>query len=389
MRALLAGLLGSAAGASGRDIPAYREYSQPISFYDDNGERTDFASVAPDVAALRSVRDVQAQEALMGKETLLDMTFGKGESVFAKTGPLPGKLTPPASGRDETRSGSNSSGQNWLSKSLSLPSLGQASTNAAAAAISAGTTESSWGWLADEVVGAPGLPEELPEELSPEETYDPARAQNKEVPGSEDLRGPAGLAAKANPANAEPGSPGAAADREAGVQAQTPTDRGMARNGASDRNVSGGNELASATRRNSPAMAEMSQTRQMIAEFSAGARPDFASWREALATPSAEMPGKAVSAPSGPSSAVTLSGQSGSGGWGAMDNRPIISSGAGSYASPGSSAWQGSWRAQSASESRLSPFEVAPTPIEAVVPAATPAATRSNPFGGGYKPAWY
>ena len=393
MWVLLAGLLGGAVGASGRDIPVYREYSQPISFYDDNGEQTDFASVAPDVVALRSVRDSQAQDALMGKETLLEMTFGKGESAFGRSAPLPGKLTPPASGRDEGRRRSNSSGQNWLAKSLSLPSLGQMSTNAAAAAISAGAAESSWGWLADEVVGSPGLPEGLPEELQPEESYDPALAQNKVSLGGEDSRGTGGLATQGDSASAEFGSSAADVDREAAAQGQKPSDRAKERSQASVRDLSGGDGVASPTMqsyRSSPAMAEMSQTRQMIAEFSAGARPDCASLRESLLSSSSEMPGQADSAPSGPSSSAFTSGQGGGISWGSMGNRPAINSGTSGYASPSASGWKGSWSAQSIGGSRLTQFETAPSPAsESVVPAATPSKTRPSPSSGGYKPAWY
>ena len=90
MRMALAFLLGCAVRAPGRAVPVYREYSVPIAFYDERGEQAPLAAVAPDLAAFRSLRDGRSQEALLGKETLLPMSFQRGSSVFGTPAPLPG-----------------------------------------------------------------------------------------------------------------------------------------------------------------------------------------------------------------------------------------------------------------------------------------------------------
>ena len=56
MRAALAGWIACAGGAApGRDIPVYREYTLPISFYDEQGERAVSAALAPDRVENQSV----------------------------------------------------------------------------------------------------------------------------------------------------------------------------------------------------------------------------------------------------------------------------------------------------------------------------------------------
>lgn len=391
MRALLAGLLGSAAGAPGRDVSVYREYSQPISFYDEDGERTEFAALAPDLAALRSVRELQAQEALMGKETLLEMSLGKNESVFAKSAPQPGKLTPP-SGRDEGRRRTKSSGQNWLAKSLSLPSLGQTPTNAAAAAISAGARESSWGWLADEVVGATGLQAALSKDVLPEENVDPALAQPKTASGGDSAGGIGSPSANVERLGATVTPSSAEIDRGRMASGQKLPDRAVERSQASVRDLTGlegGGATLPPGSRTSPGLAEMSQTRQMLADLSANARPDFASLRESLVSPSAGMPGKTDSAR--PAASPPMTPASGGGAsWVGMGGRPTMSSGSIGYGSSGASGWQGGWRAQGTEGRRLTPFDPTPIPLsESVVPAASSPKTRPGSAGGGYKPAWH
>ena len=92
MRAALACLLGAAGSAPGREVPVYREYTVPISFADEPAERTVADAGAPDLAELRSIREIQAREALMGKETLLGLNFSGGSSVFARQEPVSGKM---------------------------------------------------------------------------------------------------------------------------------------------------------------------------------------------------------------------------------------------------------------------------------------------------------
>ena len=98
MRVALLGLLGCAASVPGREIPVHREYTRPIAFYGEQGERAALDEAAPDLAALQLVLDARAQEGLMGKETLLDLTFGSRGSVFAKQAPLAGSVSPGADG---------------------------------------------------------------------------------------------------------------------------------------------------------------------------------------------------------------------------------------------------------------------------------------------------
>ena len=157
MRAALAGLLGCVLGAPGREIPVYREYTQPISFYGEDGEREEFHAAGLDQSMLRSLKDAQAREGMMGRETLLEMTMVSGDPVFGKSAAPAGMGMPIASGAGEGgRRKKDGDGQNWLAKSLVLPSLGQTPTNAAMTAMSAGGKESSWGWLAGEVAAQGG-----------------------------------------------------------------------------------------------------------------------------------------------------------------------------------------------------------------------------------------
>ena len=146
MRAALAvGCAALAGAAAGRDVPVYRECTVPIAFYDEQGERASFGAVAPDLAALRTVKDAQAQAALLGKEAVVELDFVRGGSAFGAAAPVPGKLIPFGAENEPRRSKSSKSDRNWLAKSLALPSLGQTETNAALAALSTDDDESGWG----------------------------------------------------------------------------------------------------------------------------------------------------------------------------------------------------------------------------------------------------
>lgn len=144
--------LGGVEGASGRDIPVYREYSQPIAFYNDQGEMIG-RGTAPDVHARRALRDTHAQENLLGQETLLDIAFPGGSALQSRTASQLGLPAPVAPGQTESRPRTrpDNANRNWLADSLSLPSLGQASSNAAASVMGVAEEESGWGWLAQDV----------------------------------------------------------------------------------------------------------------------------------------------------------------------------------------------------------------------------------------------
>ena len=143
-------LVGCAFAAGSQGIPVYREYSQPIAIYDESGHLASGGEVAVDVRARKMMRDAKAQEALLGQETLWDMTFSSSESVFGKASSPPMAVPAPAAGGGEGRRRKGGADDNWLAKSLSLPALGQTHSNAAMSVIG-GNKESAWGWLADEV----------------------------------------------------------------------------------------------------------------------------------------------------------------------------------------------------------------------------------------------
>jgi hypothetical protein len=390
MRATLACLLGCAAGAPGRDILVYREYTQPISFYDDRGELTAFDGVAPDLLALQSIRDTKAQEGLMGKEAVLELTFGPGGSVFDMQAPISGKASPTAGAGQDGRRKKDDSDRNWLAKSLALPSLGQTSSNAAESAMSAGAGESSWGWLADEVTaqkdddGAP-----LPENISPEGKFNPLAAQEAALAGGVNPAAQARAISKTEAEEKEK-SDDAASLREPIDAGQKPSDRAVERSDTSARDLSGGDGVAAPTMqsyRAPSAVADMSQTRQMLSEFSAVARPDFAAMRQSLVADS--MSAK-------PSMSDVSSGAGSSPGWGGMGSRSsagtILPSGdsQGNSAWQGARGWQGGWNAQNAGGSLPTRFDNLSDPAPAAAsPAATGANSRPGASSGGYKPGWF
>ena len=155
----VASLLGCVAGAWGRVLPVHREYTQSIVFYDERGQREDWSGSAPDLAALQSLRSLKAQEGLLGKETLLDMSFRSGGQVFGNSSKSAGGAMP-FRDVEESRGKREKQGDNWLVQSLSLPGIGQVSSNAALSAMNADGRESGWGWLADEVAVAAESPDE-------------------------------------------------------------------------------------------------------------------------------------------------------------------------------------------------------------------------------------
>ncbi len=366
MSAALAGLLGCAAGSSGRDIPVYREYTQPIYFYDEQGELA-AVGAAPDLEALQALRDAKARESMMGKETGLELTFGPGGSMFGAKPPVSGMSAPQGEGEDNRRE-KNKPEKNWLAKSLSLPSLGQASNNPASAAMTVEDKESSWGWLAGEVAERSIEEEPLPEELQMGGELNPFAALEAGLPGQS-------IASETG------------AEKAAGEPKSTEPDKVS----VPDSSIAKEPTLAAPqSHRISPAMAEMNQTREVLAEFSVGVRPDFAALRESL-IPSPGQPVGGASAESSASQGLNLSSRAGSlaaWGTGSRSEAALGSIGAGPA---GGAAWGGGWNAQPFAAGGLpSRFEVQPDPTPApIAPAVTRGDSRPITSSGGYKPAWY
>lgn len=367
MRAALACLLGAAGNAPGREVPVYREYTVPISFADEPAERTAADAGAPDVAERRSIREIQAREALMGKETLLGLNFSGGSSVFGQQAPVPGKMAPPTGGDDGRRKKKNESSQNWLVKSLSLPALGQTTSNAATTVLSAEGNESGWGWLVDEVAKSSGGAARAPEEaLTEAEEFNPF------------LRDRAASLAQAGDAEA---LPNASFPNERAVQDRNSPNRYALSGAEPVRPGRSGQTLADFSapkdyRVSVAAAGGMSQTRELIAGFSGGARPDFASLRESLAGAASQPPDGEKIVPSNLGAELSSSESRLSAGFGGAPTR----SGAGA-------SWQGGWSASGIEASVLPRLE---TPAPPAIPASTPvSASRPGFSSGGYKPAWY
>lgn len=351
MRFALAGWLAAAAAAAARGIPVYREYTVPISFADEPAaEFAAAADAAPDLAARRELRDAPSRDALLGREVLLDLNF-RAAPARGDAAPVPGKLSPPVAA-DRRRGSKDKDDRNWLAGSLTLPTLGQTASNAAAAVIAPDAKESSRGWLADEVAKASGLPE------TPQEQW------------LQELQGPDPFARNPGAAAAgdgKPAAPGFAPISESivkrNVQAGTaPAAQDAGRPAASwpARTDLGGTGMP---RESAAAAGGMNQTRQLIAEYAGAARPDFAALRNAL------VQGRPVAAGTDKSAAPAV-------GFGrtAFGGTPAIPS----------SSWQGGWRGAGAGSALAPRPEPLPAPV---VPAS--AAPRPSAASGGYKPAWY
>ena len=372
MRAVAAGLLGCAAGAAGREIPVHREYTRPIVFTDHRGGTWMFAAEAAGLDAQRALKSAQAKEALLGRETLFDITFGKsGAALLAPARAAPVSLPGPA---ERPRREDGDADRNWLSQSLTLPGLGQTSTNAAAAAISAGDEESDWGWLADAVSGRSPEMDGRADEMLADENQDMSdsaaalqdmakafagRDGESARPERESAAAdPLTAAAFPDPANLAPEAPAAA----------------WGGGPAAAREWGGRREAASATAPaawSGPAIAGMDQTRKVLDELSAGFRPDFTAMRDSLIG-SGAAPAWGGS-PAQPAAAVSTRLR--------PDTPP---------AGRNPSAWQGGWTGQSPGMGFADRFGGGTAPV---VPSAVPAERRGSPrpdiSSGGTKPGWY
>ena len=352
MRIALAGWLAAAAVAAARGLPVYREYTVPISFADEPAAEFAAAEVgAPDLAARRELRDAPSREALLGKEMLLDLGL-RAAPARGDAAPVPGKLSPPVAA-ERRRGSKDKDDRNWLAGSLTLPTLGQTASNAAASVIAPDAKESARGWLADEVAKASGLPE------TPQEQW------RQELQGPDPFaRDPAAAAGDGRSGTSDPAPPSASAVKR-NLQARTaPAAQDSGRAAAAAwpaRTDLGGTGLP---RESASAAGGMNQTRQLIAEYTGAARPDFAALRNAL------VQGKPLASGGGDKSAISAGGF-GTATFGGTPSSP-------------SSSWQGGWRGAGTGAALTPRTEPLPAPV---VPAS--AAPRPAAASGGYKPAWY
>lgn len=369
----LAYLVGCAGGALGREIPVYREYTVPISFGDAPRESTLADAAAPDLVAFQLIRDVQAREALMGKETLLELDFQRGSSAFGASAPISAGGAPALGGAENRRE--KKSDRNWLVKSLSLPTLGQSPSNAAAAALSVDKNESGWGWLVDEVAKSSDGSTTRQEEWHPEAEESSSLLHDSSA-ALESARTSETLPQKSFP-------------RETAVQDRHSPNRNAFSDKESARSDPTGQAPDDYTtpksyRASSDAIVGMSQTRELMAEFSEGARLDFTALRKSLTSISAGPAGsEEIVSPDRmgldlPSSAGRLSGGRDVSGSSLIDLPKRLGAEA---------SWRGGWSATHVESSVLPATE---TPLPAAPSASPPVRSpRPSVSSGGYKPAWY
>ncbi len=378
----------------GREIPVYREYTQPVVFYDERGARMAFGDAAPDVVALQSMRDAKAQEILMGKETLMEMSFGAGKSVFDEPAPLKAAGAAAASGGDGSRGRQNPSERNWLVKSLKLPNLGQESGDPAKTAMSSGARESDWGWLADEVASQDAEDEVGPEDLLPEDELLSQTPQEMALPGTDPVKESLRANSKSKEDSKGKSESSSFPDRaEVGIKT---SDAGTERSANMDRDAPAGFLEASSSMksyRTSGPVAEMSQTRKMIDEMAASSRGGIASLQDSIRDMRSpdfmgtygQKTASTVAAPVFSSRAVEDGGGRVSG------DLPAVGAGWSGSGSAGSvSSWRGGWNSQNSEKGGWSRMGSLPDPTPAV---AVPASSRATPLpgisSGGYKPGWF
>lgn len=359
-----------------REIPVYREYTRAIRFDGPPNAARTGAAAGPDRLALQSLKNSKAQEPYLGRETVLDMGIESGDSVFnvKESRPfLPAQG--PGVGGETRRRKSSSSGKNWLAQSIRLPSLGQASTNAAASTLLEGGGDSSWGWLADEVTGHAEEKVPLPEEMLTEEDFNPVLTEEPALADIGRAKSPIASADRARPDAAGSAGGGPAAD----FPGQKPSEQTAGREAESFRGWTGGDSLAGKGYSAPSAVSELKQTRAMLSEWSVDSLPDFSA---------------AVSG--GGRDLQTGAGSSAEGGWSRRPDAGARGWGrAPSFASspPGRSpasdtpSWKGSWDSRQPDAGLPSRFGVPSDPTPSV-PAFSREPVRPKESSGGYKPAW-
>ena len=388
-RMVLASLwLGGVAGASGRDIPVFREYSLPIAFYNDQGELLG-SGPAPDVHARRALRDTQAQENLLGQETLLDIAFPGSATLQRRTASKLGSPAPDGMEQTETRprTRSDNANRNWLADSLSLPSLGRASSNAAASVMGVAEEESSWGWLAKDV-NARGE-----ERQTQADDHDPLEDLNMAadpMAPSEHLQEEHDLRRGTSPDDsdftagdkAEDGAGKKTGDIDSGRKPTAPA-----------AGEAGKNMLAEAGLTRFPAgsaAGELSQTRSILAEISSQVRPTLSSMLLASPEGRPSFPGSGSrSGSSQPNLMESIARPDVPFSPGFSSNRMTTASGfLGGHTRAGS--WQGGWKSQTANENLSSYLTThyESTPVRKPAP-ATRGNIKPTVNSGALKPGWY
>ena len=260
--------------------------------------------------------------------------------------------------------------------------------------MSSGAGDSNWGWLADEVASQDSTGDAGTENGLPGDDLLPLTPQEMALAGMDPVKESLRANSKPKEESKEKGEPSSFPDRaEAGPK--TP-DWDNERSANTDPYVPAGIREPSAAMksyRTSSPVAEMSQTRKMIDEMSAGSRAGIASLQDSIrdlrATDFLGRPEQkaalAGAAPVSPSRSVE------GGDWKVAGSRPAVGgvwSGAGAAGS--ASSWQGGWNSQAGEKSSWSKLGTLPDPAPAV---AAPVSSRATPLpgisSGGYKPGWY
>lgn len=388
----LAGVLGALA-AQARDIPVHREYTKPITFYDEAGLVARFADVAPDLAAQQSLRDAQAQELLLGREPVLAVAFSEAGLISRRPDHIPGKLSPPTDTQERRTGQRKQAERNWLAGSLSLNNLGQNSSNVATEVFTRDSDSAGWGWLANNVARA-GSQQEA--DAAAKLTADILRAEESAAvagPSATMLPGAANPFWRDDSAAANTPSPDAATSDAARGAAprpgNLPTPDMAARPellAKPDAARGTSSTLAGEPRGFAPAtaMPDMGQTRQLLDSFKTESRPDFAALRESLTRGSPPAAPAQAMAPADPISIK----------WGEAAGRPAPDRGGWSWGQTGTPGapgglekpkWGGDWgRPTTGANSWLQHTEQ-----PAVQPVTYPGMTKQKPSSGGLKPGWY
>ncbi len=390
----LLGVLGALAAAA-REIPVHRDYTKPITFFDDSGQAARLADVAPDLAAQQLLRDVQAQEQLLGREPVLAVAFSEAGLISRGSDHVPGKFTPPADAQERRASQRKSSERNWLAGSLSLQNLGQGSSNVAVEVFSRDSDSSGWGWLANDVSrvssqhesdAAAKLTEDM---IRTEESMAAASPSAAMMSGSTTpfWRDDPGAATKAPSADVAAGDAArSAAERPVNLPATPDLAARPDLIAASDAARGAFGTMSGESRGFSPTAAtpDLGQTRQLLDSFKTDARPDFTALRESLTRGSAPAPAAQSMAPAEPISikwggAGDRAAPDRAGvGWGA--NRSF--GGSGGLEKP---KWGGDWGRSTSSGSPWGQH----TEPSVVQPATYQGLTKPKPASGGMKPGWY
>lgn len=339
------------------------------------------------------MREAKARETMLGKETLLELAFPHGASPFAESARKPIVAVPMDGAGQEVRRNSDDKGKNWLVQSLALPALGQKSDHAAVTAMSAGTRDSQWGWLADEVAdNASRQTEEGQEDLTGED-YDSVFPQESTLhDGAAPLHAERANAGKSEETDKESISAKSPSSVDADAERQS-LDRTAGGNAMSRELSASGPDAGAATAKRFQTSLqgnEIRHTRETLAALAPTPQPDFAALRESLTAP------PAPSAPSFGGDSMHAwtenAGTKGSAGLGQGNFGGRSSSGFGFTGTDSSQPpmWQGKWGAPNTSYGLSTLIESHSVPVvPAPIPSSEVNTSFPTPTSGGYKPAWH